>query len=99
MTSSERENLPLWMQKTMRGTDWGVLIVIAFSLLAAWAFLLQSGLPRTNASEHYVYRAANTVSEFRRRAALSALVAERARRLRRADPQLHSARRALISRR
>ncbi len=64
MTIIERENLPLWMQKTLRGTDWGALIVIAFSLLAAWSFLLQSGLPRTNASEHYVYRAANTAAEF-----------------------------------
>ena len=60
----ERENLPLWMQKTLRGTDWGALIVIAFSVLAAWSFLLQGGLPRTNASEHYVFRAANTSASF-----------------------------------
>ncbi len=64
MTTIERENLPLWMQKTLRRTDWGALIVIAFSLLAAWSFLLQSGLPRTNASEHYAYRAADTAAGF-----------------------------------
>ncbi len=64
MTTIERENLPLWMQKTLRGTDWGALIVIAFSLLAAWSFLLQSGLPRTNADEHYAYRTANTAASF-----------------------------------
>ena len=57
-------DLPIWMQKTMRGTDWGVLIVLAFSLLAAWSLLLQPGLPRTNASEHYVYRAADYARSF-----------------------------------
>lgn len=46
----------------MRGPDWGVLIVLAFCVLAAWPFLLQLGLPRTNASEHYVYRTADTVA-------------------------------------
>ncbi len=56
-----QENLPIWMEKTLRGTDWGILIVLALSLLAAWPFLLQSGLPRTNASENYVYRTADTV--------------------------------------
>ena len=28
MTVLKREDLPLWMQKTLRGTDWGVLIVL-----------------------------------------------------------------------
>lgn len=51
-------DLPVWMQKTLRGTDWGMLIVLAFSLLAAWA-LLQPGLPLANASEHYIYRTAD----------------------------------------
>ncbi len=64
MSETAPENLPIWMQKTMRGTDWGVLIVLAFCVLAAWPFLLQPGLPRTNASEHYVYRAAETVQSF-----------------------------------
>lgn len=54
-----RDDLPVWMQKAMRGTDWGVLIVLGFCLLAAWAFALQPGLPRTNAGEHYVFRAAD----------------------------------------
>lgn len=51
-------DLPIWMRKAQRGIDWGVLIVIALAILSAWPFLLQPGLPRTNASERYVYRAA-----------------------------------------
>ncbi len=61
---TRRDDLPLWMQKALRGTDWGVLIVLAFSLVAAWPFLLQSGLPLTNASEHYVYRSADYAQAF-----------------------------------
>ena len=64
MTQINREDLPIWMQNSLRGTDWGVLIVLVFSLLAGWPFLLQPGLPRTNASEHYVYRAADTAQAF-----------------------------------
>ncbi len=58
MTELKREDLPLWMQRTLRRTDWGVLLVLVFGLLIVWPFLLQSGLPRTNDSEHYVYRVA-----------------------------------------
>lgn len=59
MTTLKPEELPIWMQRSMRRTDWGMLLVLAFSLLAAWAFIFQPGLPRTNESEHYVYQAAN----------------------------------------
>jgi hypothetical protein len=52
------QDLPLWMRRARRGVDWGVLLCMAFSLLAAWPFILQPGLPRTNASENYVFRAA-----------------------------------------
>ncbi|MDZ7380034.1 MAG: 6-pyruvoyl-tetrahydropterin synthase-related protein, partial [candidate division KSB1 bacterium] len=51
--------LPYWMRQAQRGVDWGVLLVIAFSLALAWPFLLQPGLPHTNASENYVYRTAD----------------------------------------
>ncbi|MFQ3565636.1 MAG: 6-pyruvoyl-tetrahydropterin synthase-related protein [Aggregatilineales bacterium] len=50
-------DLPIWMRKARRGVDWGILITIALALLSTWPFLLQPGLPRTNASERYVYRA------------------------------------------
>lgn len=59
MTTLKPEELPIWMQRSMRRTDWGLLLVLAFSLMAAWAFIFQPGLPRTNESEHYVYQAAN----------------------------------------
>ena len=52
------QDMPIWMRRARRGVDWGVLLSIAFSLLAAWPFVLQAGLPRTNASENYVFRAA-----------------------------------------
>ncbi|MEP7291781.1 MAG: 6-pyruvoyl-tetrahydropterin synthase-related protein [Chloroflexota bacterium] len=64
MTDLPRDDLPIWMQKTLRRTDWGVLIVLLFSLLAAWPFLLQPGLPRASPSENYVYRAADTAAAF-----------------------------------
>ncbi len=48
--------LPRWMRESRRGIDWGVLLAIILSAAAAWAFLLQPGLPRTNASENYVFR-------------------------------------------
>ncbi|MCC6801474.1 MAG: hypothetical protein IT319_01220 [Anaerolineae bacterium] len=60
----KRDDLPIWMQRAMRGTDWGVLIVVGFCLLLAWSFIVQPGLPRTNASEHYVFRAADTTQAF-----------------------------------
>lgn len=52
-------DLPDWMRLARRGWDWGLFLVIVFALLAAWPFLLQPGLPRTNASENYVFLGAN----------------------------------------
>jgi hypothetical protein len=54
-----KEELPYWMRQALRGVDWGVLLVVALSLAMAWPFILQPGLPHTNASENYVYRAAD----------------------------------------
>jgi hypothetical protein len=53
------QTLPAWMRQSRRGVDWGILLVLALSAAAAWAFLLQGGLPRTNASENYVFRTAD----------------------------------------
>ncbi len=49
------EELPFWMRRARRGWDWGILLAAAFGLLAAWPFIAHPGLPRTNASENYVY--------------------------------------------
>jgi hypothetical protein len=51
--------LPDWMRQARRGLDWGVLVVIAFSLTTAWSFIVNPNLPHTNASENYVYRTAD----------------------------------------
>ncbi|MFN8376001.1 MAG: 6-pyruvoyl-tetrahydropterin synthase-related protein, partial [Anaerolineae bacterium] len=51
--------LPRWIRESRRGVDWGVLLAILLSAACAWAFLLQPGLPRTNASENYVFRTAD----------------------------------------
>ncbi|MDX2160768.1 MAG: glycosyltransferase family 39 protein [bacterium] len=57
--------LPLWMRRAVRGTDWGALFAIALSLIAAWSFLAQAYLPRTNDLERYVFRAASTADAMR----------------------------------
>lgn len=53
------EDLPVWMRRARRRWDWGVLLAAAFGLLAAWPFIVHPGLPRTNASENYVYLVAD----------------------------------------
>lgn len=70
MTQSQQsliptDDLPLWMRKAQRGTDWGIFIVLAFSLLASLPFFLQAGLPQTNDSEHYAYMAHDYASALR----------------------------------
>ncbi len=52
-------DLPLWMKQARRSVDWGVLVVMFFSLLLAWAFFLQEGLPDNNATQNYAYMAYN----------------------------------------
>jgi hypothetical protein len=56
LTKISTQELPYWMRQARRGVDWGILLALAFSLIAAWPFILQPGLPRTNASENYVFR-------------------------------------------
>jgi hypothetical protein len=58
-------DLPTWMRQSRQGIDWGILVVIFFSLLAAWPFLLQPGLPRTNATENHVFLAADYATSMR----------------------------------
>jgi hypothetical protein len=52
------QELPVWMRQARRGLDWGILMVVFFGLTAAWAFIVNPGLPHTNATENYVYRTA-----------------------------------------
>ncbi len=53
------QQLPDWMQRARRKTDWGVLLVVGFALALAMPFLLHPDLPHTNASENYVYLTAD----------------------------------------
>jgi hypothetical protein len=53
------------MRAAQQGIDWGVLIVVFFSFLVAWAFVVQEGLPHNNASENYVYMTANYAEALR----------------------------------
>jgi hypothetical protein len=49
-------DLPDWMRQARKGFDWGILLVIALCLTVSWSFIINPELPRTNASENYVYR-------------------------------------------
>lgn len=55
-------DLPDWMRQARQGVDWGLLLVVAFSLLAAWPFLINRNLPQTNGSEQVIYQTANTAA-------------------------------------
>jgi hypothetical protein len=52
-------DLPDWMRQARQGVDWGLLLVLAFSLLAAWPFLIDPNLPQTNGSEQIIYQTTN----------------------------------------
>ncbi len=58
-------DLPVWMRRAQRRTDWGVLLVLALSLAVASSFLFQAGLPRASASERYVYLTADFATALR----------------------------------
>ncbi len=64
-TETAPKDLPDWMRLARRDVDWGLLLVIAISLLAGWPFLVQPTLPHTNASENYVYATADFAAAFR----------------------------------
>ncbi len=55
---------PDWMLQARQAPDWGLLLALAFSLIAAFPFLAYPTLPHTNASENYVYRTADTAAAF-----------------------------------
>ncbi len=58
MTITDTE-LPVWMKRALRRPDWGVLLALAFSVLAGWSFVLQPGYFRMNANENYIFRTAD----------------------------------------
>ncbi len=48
-------DLPHWMRQAQHRWDWGLLLALILGLIAAWPFLLQTGLTRTNATENHVF--------------------------------------------
>ncbi|GAB4508535.1 MAG: hypothetical protein OHK0046_01260 [Anaerolineae bacterium] len=59
------ESLPLWMQQARQRVDWGILLAICLALVIAHPFWLRESLPSTNATENYVFRAAETALALR----------------------------------
>lgn len=59
------EQLPTWMRQARQSVDWGILLVGFFSLLMAWPFLLQPGVPQTTNAENHVYMASDYAQAFR----------------------------------
>jgi hypothetical protein len=53
------ESYPTWMRRSLRATDWGALLALAFGILIALPLFWQSGLPRSNDSEHWVFQTQN----------------------------------------
>jgi hypothetical protein len=57
--------LPNWMKQAQRGVDWGALLVLAFSFLAAWSFISQSQITASNENEHFVFQAKDIAAAMR----------------------------------
>jgi len=56
--------LPVWMLRAQRGTDWGVVLVLVTCLLLGWQFITQPSLPRIHQHESYVLRAGDYQDAF-----------------------------------
>lgn len=59
------EQLPSWMRRARQSVDWGILLVILFSLTAAWGFVLQDSVSHHHAGENAVYAIAEYSQSFR----------------------------------
>jgi hypothetical protein len=61
-----RHELPIWMQQSMQGVDWGVLTVIAFCLLIGWHVIRTPQIVPGDQTEHFLYLAdefSNSIEE------------------------------------
>ncbi len=59
------EHLPAWMRRARQSVDWGILIALFFSLIAAWPYILYENLPHTNSAENHIYAAADYAQALR----------------------------------
>ena len=64
-SSGQRFALPDWMLPHHRALDWGLVLVVALSLLAALPFLANAGLPRETDAELHVFRVAELTHAIR----------------------------------
>jgi hypothetical protein len=65
LSVTPNHDLPDWIQRARQGIDWGALLVLVLSLMAASHFLLQPSLPLTTDGESLLFRTADTVASFR----------------------------------
>lgn len=63
--SPNPDTLPIWMQRALRGTDWGILLVVAFALIAASPFFFRQGIPVGMNFERYTFRTADMAQSMR----------------------------------
>jgi hypothetical protein len=61
----QEHELPNWMKQAQRGVDWGALLVLLISLLAAWSFLSESQFSASNENEHFIFQANDIASAMR----------------------------------
>jgi hypothetical protein len=59
------EDLPLWMRRARQRVDWGLLLVVVFSLCVGWSFLFQQGVSGYNASVNYAFQSADIADTLR----------------------------------
>lgn len=57
--------LPLWMRRALRGTDWGAVLAALIGLLACWQLLVQDAIAPASALERYHFRIADTAAALR----------------------------------
>ncbi len=53
-------DLPAWMRRAFRGTDWGALLTLVFSILIGWSFVVQPDSTGGNVWERSIFRTADT---------------------------------------
>ncbi|MEO0563208.1 MAG: hypothetical protein AAF125_13960, partial [Chloroflexota bacterium] len=60
-----KDDLPIWMRRSMHGNDYGAWLVLLFTLVIAWFFLVGPHLPASNQSLQHTYRVTNYADALR----------------------------------
>ncbi|MBC8098252.1 MAG: glycosyltransferase family 39 protein, partial [Armatimonadetes bacterium] len=59
------QDLPDWMRQAQRRIDWGLPLVLCFTVFSVWMWLLNPGIATYNASLNHAFRAADTATALR----------------------------------